>query len=194
MVDGVEVCTATATGGAFSCEFVATEEMDGQQVTVTATDAADNTSEAGSGGTLQVQPEAVDPTEPTITVNPAQPVAGETVEIEVTGDAGEEVVITDGDREICRATLGQDGTATCEWTPDVAGQVTLTVTVGDQTVEKTVTVRPADDDGNDGDDDDDNDDGSGNGSIDMGSLGSLTGGAGGTGSSGSLGSLGSLGN
>lgn len=195
MVDGVEVCEATATGGAFSCEFAAIEEMDGQQVTVTATDAAGNTSEAGSGGTLQVQPEAVDPTEPTITLTPAQPVAGETVEIEVIGDAGEEVVITDGDREVCRATLDQDGTATCEWTPDTDGQVVLKVTVGDQTVEKTVTVRPADDGGNDGgdDDDDDNDDGSGNGSIDMGSLGSLTGGAGGAGSSGSLGSLSSLG-
>src|SRR5699024_4708138 len=129
-----------------------------------------------------------DPTEPTITVTPAQPVAGQEVGIEVTGDAGEELVITDGTTEICRVTLGQDGTATCQWTPAEDGQVTLTVTVGEQTVEKTVTVRPADD--NDDDDDNgDGDGGAGSGSLDSGSLGSLTGGAGGNGSSGSLGSL-----
>lgn len=190
MVDGDEVCQATATDGTFECSFVVTEGMDGQQVTVTATDAAGNTSDAADGGTLQVEPAVVDPTEPTITVTPAQPVAGEKVEIEVTGDAGEELVITDGTTEICRVTLGQDGTATCEWTPAEDGQVVLTVTVGEQTVEKTVTVRPADD--ND-DDDDDSDGGSGTGSLDSGSLGSLTGGAGGNGSSGSLGSLSSFG-
>lgn len=180
MVDGDEVCQATATDGTFECTFAVTEGMDGQQVTVTATDAADNTSDAGNGGTLQVEPVVVDPTEPTITVTPAQPVAGQEVEIEVSGDAGEELVITDGTTEICRVTLGQDGTATCEWTPAEDGQVVLTVTVGEQTVEKTVTVRPADDD-------------DGDGSLDSGSLGSLTGGAGGTGSSGSLGSLSSFG-
>ena len=188
-VDGVEICEVTATDGTFTCAFTATEEMDGQQVTVTATDEAGNTSTAADGRALEVQPEAVDPTEPTITLTPAQPVAGEKVEIEITGDAGEEVVIVSGERELCRVTLDQDGTATCEWTPDADGQTVLVVTVGDQTVEKTVTVRPADDDGDDGDD---NDDGAGSGSLDMGSLGSLTGGAGGaSGSSGSLASLGS---
>ena len=191
MVDGVEVCQTTATGGTFECGFAATDGMDGQQVTVTATDAAGNTSDAADGGTLQVEPAVVDPTEPTITVTPAQPVAGQEVEIEVTGDAGEELVITDGTTEICRVTLGQDGTATCQWTPAEDGQVVLTVTVGEQTVEKTVTVRPADD--NDDDDDGDGDGGSGSGSLDSGSLGSLTGGAGGNGSSGSLGSLSSFG-
>ena len=192
MVDGVEVCQTTATGGTFECGFAATEGMDGQQVTVTATDAAGNTSDAADGGTLQVEPAVVDPTEPTITVTPAQPVAGQEVGIEVTGDAGEELVITDGTTEICRVTLGQDGTATCQWTPAEDGQVTLTVTVGEQTVEKTVTVRPADD--NDDDDDNgDGDGGAGSGSLDSGSLGSLTGGAGGNGSSGSLGSLSSFG-
>ena len=178
-VDGVEVCQTTASGGAFSCEFTATEGMDGQQVTVTATDAAGNTSTAGDGGTLQVEPAVVDPTEPTITVTPAQPVAGQEVEIEVTGDAGDELVIVSGGTEICRVTIGQDGTATCEWTPAEDGQVVLTVTVGDQTVEKTVTVRHADDD----------DDGSG--SLDMGSLGGIFEGS--SGSSGSTGSLSSLG-
>ncbi|GAA3515195.1 hypothetical protein GCM10022294_26760 [Dietzia aurantiaca] len=182
MVDGVEVCQATATGGTFECSFVATEGMDGRQVTVTATDAADNTSDAGNGGTLQVDPAVVDPTEPTITVTPAQPVAGQKVEIEITGDAGEEVVIISGDREICRVTLDEDGTATCEWTPAAEGQTVLKATVGDQTVEKTVTVRPA---GGGGGDD------NGSGSLDSGSLGSLVGGTGGT--SGSLGSLSSLG-
>ena len=192
MVDGVEVCQTTATGGTFECGFAATDGMDGQQVTVTATDAAGNTSDAADGGTLQVEPAVVDPTEPTITVTPAQPVAGQEVEIEVTGDAGEELVITDGTTEICRVTLGQDGTATCQWTPAEDGQVVLTVTVGEQTVEKTVTVRPADD--NDDDDDNgDGDGGAGSGSLDSGSLGSLTGGAGGNGSSGSLGSLSSFG-
>lgn len=183
MVDGAEVCEATATaGGTFECGFVATEGMDGQQVTVTATDAADNTSDAGNGGTLQVDPAVVDPTEPTSTVTPAQPVAGQKVEIDVTGDAGEEVVIISGDREICRVTLDEDGTATCEWTPAAEGKTVLKATVGDQTVEKTVTVRPAD--GGGGDD-------NGSGSLDSGSLGSLVGGIGGT--SGSLGSLSSLG-
>ncbi|MCD2263900.1 Ig-like domain repeat protein [Dietzia aurantiaca] len=182
MVDGVEMCEAIATDGTFECSFVATEGMDGQQVTVTATDAADNTSDAGNGGTLQVDPVVVDPTEPTITVTPAQPVAGQEVEIEVTGDAGEEVVIISGDREICRVTLDEDGNATCEWTPAAEGQTVLKVTVGDQTVEKTVTVRPA---GGGGGDD------NGSGSLDSGSLGSLVGGTGGT--SGSLGSLSSLG-
>ena len=194
MVDGDEVCQVTATDGTFECSFVVTEEMDGQQVTVTATDAADNTSDVGNGGTLQVEPVVVDPTEPTIAVTPAQPVAGQEVEIEVTGDAGEELVIVSGGTEICRVTIGQDGTATCEWTPAEDGQVVLTVTVGDQTVEKTVTVRPADDNDDDDDGDgDDSDGGSGSGSLDSGSLGSLTGGAGGTGSSGSLGSLSSFG-
>lgn len=179
MVDGAEVCDATATGGAFSCSFPVTEQMDGQSVTATATDAANNTSGFADGGTLRVDPVAVDPTVPTITVTPAQPVAGEKVQIELTGDAGEVVVVTNGDTEICRVALGQDGTAICEWTPDAGGQVTLKVTAGDQTVEKTVTVRPADD-GGDVDDDD----------AEMGSLGSLFGGTGGTGSSGSLSSLG----
>lgn len=182
MVDGVEVCEVTATDGTFTCTFTATEEMDGQQVTVTATDEAGNTSTVADGGALEVQPEAVDPTEPTITLTPAQPVVGEKVKIEVTGDAGEEVVIVSGDREICRVTLDEDGTATCEWTPAAEGQTVLKVTVGDQTVEKTVTVRPAD--GGGGDD-------NGSGSLDSGSLGSLVGGTGGT--SGSLGSLSSLG-
>ncbi|MGW8591813.1 Ig-like domain repeat protein [Dietzia sp. NPDC055877] len=188
-VGGEEVCEITATDGTFTCTFTATEEMDGQQVTVTATDEAGNTSTAADGGALEVQPEAVDPTEPIITLTPAQPVAGEKAEIEITGDAGEEVVIVSGDRELCRVTLDEDGTATCEWTPDAEGQVVLTVTVGDQTVEKTVTVRPADDDGDDGDEGGDDNDGSG--SLDSGSLGSLIGGTGGT--SGSLGSLSSLG-
>lgn len=178
MVDGTKVCDATATGGTFSCSFQVTEQMDGKSVTATATDAANNTSGAADGGTLRVDPAAVEPTVPTITVTPAQPVAGEKVQIEVTGDAGEVVVVTNGDAEICRVTLGQDGTATCEWTPNAAGQVTLKVTAGDQTVEETVTVRPADDGGDDDDD------------AGMGSLGSLFGGAGGTGSSGSLSSLG----
>ncbi|WP_264888279.1 Ig-like domain repeat protein [Dietzia sp. NCCP-2495] len=180
-VGGDEVCSVTATGGTFTCSFDATEAMDGKTVEVTATDAADNTSGAADGGSLQVEAPVVDPTEPTITVTPAQPVAGEKVEITVTGDAGEQVVITDGDTEICRVTLGDEGTATCEWTPAAAGQVTLTVSAGDMTVEKTVTVR---------EDDDDDDD---TGSLDMGSLGGLFGGAGGSGSSGSLGSLSSLG-
>lgn len=182
-VGGDEVCSVTATGGTFTCSFDATEAMDGKPVAVTATDAADNTSDAGNGGTLQVDPAVVNPTEPTITVTPAQPVAGQKVEIEVTGDAGEEVVIISGDREICRVTLDEDGNATCEWTPAAAGQTVLKVTVGDQTVEKTVTVRPAD--GGSGGDD------NGSGSLDSGSLGSLVGGTGGT--SGSLGSLSSLG-
>lgn len=189
MVDGVEVCEVTATDGTFSCEFTATEEMDGQPITVTATDAAGNTSPAGEGGTLQVQPEAVDPTEPTLTLTPAQPVVGEPVQIEVTGDVGDELVIVSGDDEICAVTLDEDGTATCEWIPADEGEVTLQVTVGDQTVEKTVTVRPADDNGEGGDDDGEGDD-DGSGSLDMGSLGSLAGGTGG--SSGSLGSLSSL--
>ncbi|MGX1770421.1 hypothetical protein ACWIE7_19330, partial [Dietzia sp. NPDC055343] len=179
----VEMCEATATGGTFECSFVAAKGMDGQQVTVTATDAAGNTSVAGDGGTLLVQPEAVDPTEPTITVTPAQPVAGQKVEIEVTGDAGDEVVIVSGSKEICRVMLDQDGTATCEWTPAAEGQTVLKATVGGQTVEKTITVRPAD--GGSGGDD------NGSGSLDSGSLGSLVGGTGGT--SGSLGSLSSLG-
>lgn len=61
MVDGVQVCSDEATDGALSCDFVATEEMDGQPVTVTATDADGTTSEAADGGTLDVQPEIVDP-------------------------------------------------------------------------------------------------------------------------------------
>src|SRR5690606_32459966 len=73
MVDGVEVCETTATGGKFSCSFTAGEEMNGEKVTVTATDAANNTSVVAEVGELQVQPEAVDPTAPTITVTPAQP-------------------------------------------------------------------------------------------------------------------------
>lgn len=181
-VGGDEVCSVTATGGTFTCSFDATEAMDGKPVAVTATDAAGNTSAAADGGSLDVQPETVDPTEPTITVTPAQPVAGQEVEIEVTGDAGEEVVIISGDREICRGTLDEDGNATCEWTPAAEGQTVLKVIVGDQTVEKTVTVRPAD--GGGGDD-------NGSGSLDSGSLGSLIGGTGGT--SGSLGSLSSFG-
>ncbi|MGX1770344.1 Ig-like domain-containing protein, partial [Dietzia sp. NPDC055343] len=181
-VGGEDACEGSATGGTFTCEFIAKEGMDGQQVTVTATDAADNTSDTGNGGTLQVDPAVVDPTEPTITVTPAQPVAGQKVEIEVTGDAGEEVVIISGDREICRVTLDEDGNATCEWTPAAEGQTVLKVTVGDQTVEKTVTVRPASGGGGDP---------NGSGSLDSGSLGSLVGGTGGT--SGSLGSLSSLG-
>ncbi len=182
LVDGVEVCETTATGGMFMCAFDVAEAMDGHQVTVTATDEAGNTSGAAAGGELQVEPEAVDPTEPTITLTPVQPVAGQTVEIEVAGDAGEEVVIVSGGTEICRVTLNQDGTATCGWTPAAEGQTVLEVTVGDQTVTTAVTVRPVPGSGDDDDDD---------GSLDMGSLGGLFGGAGG--SSGSSGSLSSLG-
>lgn len=123
------------------------------------------------------------PTEPTLTFDPTQPVAGEKAQIAVTGDAGEQVVITHGETEICRVTLDQDGKGSCEWTPAAQGQVSLTVTAGDQMVTKTVTVRAADDD----------DDNPSTGSLDMGSLGGLLGGTGGTGSSGSLGSLSSLG-
>ncbi|RBA39793.1 hypothetical protein DQ226_02585 [Dietzia maris] len=181
-VDGDEVCSVTATGGTFTCSFDATEAMDGKPVAVTATDAAGNTSAAADGGSLHVESEVVTPTEPTITFDPAQPVAGEKVQIAVTGDAGEQVVITHGETEICRLTLDQDGKGSCEWTPAAQGQVSLTVTAGDQMVTKTVTVRAADDDDN-----------TSTGSLDMGSLGGLFGGAGGNGSYGSLGSLRSLG-
>ena len=183
-VGGDQVCSVTATDGTFTCSFDATEAMDGKPVAVTATDAAGNTSAAADGGSLHVESEVVTPTEPTITFDPAQPVAGEKVQIAVTGDAGEQVVITHGETEICRLTLDQDGKGSCEWTPAAQGQVSLTVTAGDQMVTKTVTVRAADDD------DDDN---TSTGSLDMGSLGGLFGGTGGSGSSGSLGSLSSLG-
>ncbi|WP_010540275.1 beta strand repeat-containing protein [Dietzia alimentaria] len=176
-VDGQQVCETIATGGTFSCEFDATLAMDGERVTVTATDAAGNTSEPADGGTLVVD-DVVDPTEPTITLMPANPVAGEPVTLTITGDEGEQVVVLAGTTEVCRTTIGADGTATCEWTPESEGAVTLQVTVGDRTIEKPVTVRPA------GDDD-------GNGSLDAGSLGNLFGGS--SGSSGSTGSLGSLG-
>lgn len=60
-----------------------------------------------------------------------------------------------------------------------AGEATLQITVGDQTAEKKVTVRPATS-------------GGGTGSLDMGSLQSLLGGSGG-GGAGGAGSLSSLG-
>lgn len=175
MVGGQQVCETPATGGAFTCEFTATEEMDGQPITVTATDAAGNTSYEASSGTMQVDG-VVDPAKPTITLKPAEPVAGEPVQIEVTGDEGDEVVVKLGTTEVCRTIVGADGTATCEWKPAAEGEVTLRATVGDQTVEKTVTVRPADSD----------DDNAGSGSLDMGSLQTIIGGS--SGSSGSLGS------
>lgn len=175
MVDGQQVCQAQVVGGAFTCEFAATSAMDGQSLTVTATDAAGNASGPADGGVLKVD-EVVDPTEPTVTLTPAQPVVGTPVTIAITGDAGEEVVILAGTTEVCRTTIGGTGTGTCQWTPGAEGAVMLQITVGDQTVEKTVTVRPADDDGTDG----------GSGSLDMGSLTSILGSA-----SGSLGSLGS---
>ena len=158
--------------------------MDANRVAVTATDAAGNTSAAADGGSLQVESEVVTPTEPTITFDPAQPVAGEKAQIAVTGDAGEQVVITHGETEICRLPQDQDGKGSGDWTPAAQGQVSLTVTAGDQMVTKTVTVRAPDDD-------DDNN--TSTGSLDMGSLGGLFGGTGGNGSSGSLGSLSSLG-
>ena len=183
MVSGDEVCSATATeAGTFSCSFTADEDQDGKPVTVTATDDANNTSDATNAGPLEVDPAAVDPEDPTITLDPAQPVVDEPAEIIVTGEEGEQVVVRLGEVVVCETTIGADGTATCEWTPDAEGNALLEIIVGNRTINETVTVRPADTD----DDDDDAD-----GSLDLGSLQNLIGGSGG--SSGSLGSLRSLG-
>ena len=250
-VDGTEVCTATATAeGTFECSFPANEGQNGKSVTVTATDAAGNTSPAGSGGTLQVNdaldttapdapsgiqvsPQPVDhgatvmvtgdaeagsevsvkvdgtevctatatdaagntsptgsggtlqvndapvPTDPSVTITPNPPVAGEETEIEVIGDEGDEVVVIIDDEEVCRETIGADGTATCTWTPGEPGETEIEIVVGENDpIVVTVDVQPADD----------------TGTIPGGSLGGLLGGSlGGDNGSGSLGSLGSSG-
>ena len=181
-VGGDEVCSATADAvtGAFSCTFTADEEQDGEAVAVTATDEAGNTSPAADGGTIVVDPAPV-VTDPSVTITPNPPVAGEVTEIEVEGEDGEEVVVTIGDVEVCRVTI-VNGTATCEWTPGAPGEVDIEIVVGDNApIVETVTVRPAES-------------GGGTGSLDAGSLGSSFGSSlGSSGSSGSLGSLGSLG-
>ena len=178
-VDGTEVCTATATAeGTFECSFPANEGQNGKSVTVTATDAAGNTSPTGSGGTLQVNDAPV-PTDPSVTITPNPPVAGEETEIEVIGDEGDEVVVIIDDEEVCRETIGADGTATCTWTPGEPGETEIEIVVGENDpIVVTVDVQPADD----------------TGTIPGGSLGGLLGGSlGGDNGSGSLGSLGSSG-
>ncbi|OFS15333.1 hypothetical protein HMPREF3086_12935 [Dietzia sp. HMSC21D01] len=178
-VGGEEVCSATADAvtGAFSCTFTADESQDGEAVAVTATDEAGNTSPAADGGTIVVESAPV-VTDPSVTITPNPPVAGEATEIEVKGEDGEEVVITIGDVEVCRVTI-VDGSAVWEWTPGEPGEVEIEIVVGDNAqIIETVTVRPADTDG-------------GTGSLDPGSLGSSFGSS--TGSNGSSGSLGSLG-
>ena len=180
MVGGVEVCSATATvAGTFECVFTASESQDGLPVSVTATDAAGNTSQPGSGGTLEVD-EAPVPTDPSVEITPNPPVEGQETEIEVVGDEGDEVVVTIGDEEICRVTIGADGTATCTWTPGAPGETEVVIEVGDsEPIVDTVDVAPADE----------------TGTVPGGSLGSLLGGSlgGDNGGGGSLGSLGSLG-
>ena len=86
---------------------------------VSVSDEAGNTSTAAGGRALEVQPEALDPTEPTITLTPAQPVAGEKVEIPYTISGGsgnysivEEVFYFNSDRsEVMNDTIKKNGKA-----------------------------------------------------------------------------------
>ncbi len=164
-----------AADGSFSCAFDAPDAEGDYTVSVSASN------EAGSSPavteTLTVE-EPV-PTDPSVTITPNPPVAGEETEIEVIGDEGDEVVVTIDGEEVCRKTIGADGTVTCTWTPGRPGETEIDIVVGENDpIVITVDVEPADD----------------TGTIPGGSLGGLLGGSlGGDNGSGSLGSLGSSG-
>lgn len=84
------------------------------------------------------------PADPTISIDPLFPRAGETVQVTITvpgGAEGASVSLADGQATVCAdAKLDAQGQTTCEWTPAAKGVHTLKVTVGAGVTEFAVNV------------------------------------------------------
>ncbi len=133
VVDGVTACTATATGGTWSCTATAPLTEGAHSVLARATDAAGNTSVDSSATSFTVDVTA--PTVPAISVPTAGAALSDaTPDISGTGEAGStvSVFVDGGTTPVCTAVVTAGGTWSC--TPSTAitdGAHTLTATASD---------------------------------------------------------------